>query len=232
MRQQWQAWSSRFAALAQREKHLVCAAILALILLGGYNVLIGPVLARTALAEKKIAQSRADLANLGPQVATLQASLNDPDAATRAAIKQSRQQLADLDAELGGFDKQLVAPDKMTPLLQALMTGHRGLELVSLKTLPPSPIIAMAPAKDESKPGDKTKAVVASSTDSGNIYKHGIEIRLAGNYQDLLAYVSEVEHSPQHLLLGRMVLAVSKYPRVELTLTVYSLSLDRTWLVV
>ena len=212
MKQQWQVWSIRFAALAQREKHLVCAAVMALILLGGYNVLIGPVLART--------------------VATLQASLNDPDAATRAAIKRSRQQLADLDRELGGFDKQLVAPDKMTPLLQALMTGHRGLELVSLKTLPPSPIIAMSPAKEEAKPGDKTKPAVAPAPDSGNIYKHGIEIRLAGSYQDLLAYVSEVEHSPQHLLLGRMVLAVSKYPRVELTLTVYSLSLDRTWLVV
>jgi MSHA biogenesis protein MshJ len=66
----------------------------------------------------------------------------------------------------------------------------------------------------------------------GNIHKHGIEIRMAGNYLDLLAYVADLESLPQKLLWGNMALTVTAYPRSELTLTVYTLSLDPTWLVV
>ncbi len=66
----------------------------------------------------------------------------------------------------------------------------------------------------------------------GNIYKHGIEIKLAGGYGDLLAYVADLEASPQKLLWGGMRLTVKQFPVSELTLTVYTLSLDSIWLVV
>ncbi|MDO9244269.1 MAG: hypothetical protein Q7U32_10740, partial [Rhodocyclaceae bacterium] len=81
------------------------------------------------------------------------------------------------------------------------------------------------------KEGEKPGATTASMP-GGNIYKHGIEIKLAGNYQDLLAYVNELEASPQKLLWGNLRLAVKKHPVSELTLIVYTLSLDSIWLVV
>ena len=48
----------------------------------------------------------------------------------------------------------------------------------------------------------------------------------------LVAYVAELENSPQKLLWGGIRLAAREYPVSELTLTVYTLSLDSTWLVV
>ena len=65
-----------------------------------------------------------------------------------------------------------------------------------------------------------------------NIYRHGLEVRLAGSYADLLDYVAELERTPQRLLWGGMMLSVTTYPRSELTLTVYTLSRDRDWLAV
>jgi MSHA biogenesis protein MshJ len=229
MKEQWKALSVRFAALKAREKYLVCTAVLVLILFGGYNMWIAPALARKAVAEKEIAQYKADMTTLGAQVAALQAQLKDPDAASRAAIAESRQRLADLDRQLSGFSKEIVPPEKMALLLQTLLSRHRGLELVSLRTLVPLPLIPAQADKAGAKPGEPGKA---AAPDSGNIYKHGIEIKVAGDYQDLLNYLGEMESSSQRLLLGKMNLVVTKHPRVELTLTVYSLSLDRTWLVI
>ncbi|CAG4885202.1 MSHA biogenesis protein MshJ [Georgfuchsia toluolica] len=229
MMEQWKTLSARFAALQLREKYLIGAAALVVILLGGYNVWIDPALIRKAAAEKQIAQYRADMTTLGAQVAAMQAQLKDPDAASRAAIAESRQHLAELDRQLSGLGKELVPSEKMALLLQALLSRHRGLELVSLHTLPPLPIIPAQADKASVKPGDPAKA---AASEPGNIYKHGIEIKLAGGYQDLLNYLGEMESSPQRLLLGRMNLEVTRYPRVELTVTVYTLSLDRTWLVI
>ena len=229
MMEQWKTLSARFAALQPREKYLVCAAVLAVIMLGGYNIWIDPALTRKAVAEKHIAQYRADMTTLGAQVSAFQMQLKDPDAASRAAIAESRQRLAELDRQLSGFGKELVPPEKMAFLLQTLLSRHRGLELVSLRTLPPLPVIPAQADKAGAKPAEAGKA---AAPDPENIYKHGIEIKLAGSYQDLLNYLGELENSSQRLLLGRMNLEVTKYPRVELTITVYSLSLDRTWLVI
>ncbi len=229
MKAQWKVLSERFAALNQREKYLVSGAVVALIVLGGYNLVIDPALASKAIAAKQVAQYQMDMTNVGAQVAALQAQLKNPDAATHAALTETHDRLANLDRQLRGFDQQLVAPEKMTLVLQELLSSHRGLELVSLRTLAPLSILPPTADASAAKPGEPVKPEAA---DSGNIYKHGIEIKVAGSYQDLVAYVNEIEHSSQHLLLGRIKLSVTKYPRVELTLTVYSLSLDRTWLVV
>jgi MSHA biogenesis protein MshJ len=228
MKAQWKTWSDRFAAMNRREKYLVSGAVIALIVLGGYSLVIDPALVRKAAAEKQITQYRDDITATGAQVAALQAQVKNPDAAMHTELKETRDRLAHLGETIKGYDQQLIAPDQMTLVLQALLSGHRGLQLVNMRTLAPMSILA-SPADSAAKPGDAAKADAA---DAGGIYKHGIEITVAGSYQDLVAYVNEIEHSSQHLLLGRMKLSVARHPRVELTLTVYSLSLDRTWLVV
>jgi MSHA biogenesis protein MshJ len=65
-----------------------------------------------------------------------------------------------------------------------------------------------------------------------NIWRHGLEVRVAGSYADLLAYVVELERAPQRLLWGGMALKVTVWPTSELTLTVYTLSRERDWLAV
>jgi MSHA biogenesis protein MshJ len=83
----------------------------------------------------------------------------------------------------------------------------------------------------EGKPAEGKSAVAVMPEAGSNIFKHGIEIKIAGSYNDLLAYVSALEASPQKLLWGGMSLS-SQYPVSELTLTVYSLSLEAIWLAV
>jgi len=57
-----------------------------------------------------------------------------------------------------------------------------------------------------------------------------VEIRLEGSYGQLLAYLTQLEKLPQRLLWGQLSYRVIDYPRSEMTLTVYTLSPDKTWL--
>jgi len=220
LKQQWQAGAARFAALQQREKVMVISAILVGVLVGGYTLWIEPAELQAASLIKTLEQQQADMAQLSANLVILAKKSGDPDAPNRAALAEVQKQLDETEREIAGFDKLLLAPAQAPALLQALLGKHRGLSLVSLTTLPPQPLIGTA-AKSDARP-----------VPTGNIFKHGIEIRMTGSYHDLLSYVNELENAPQKLLWGAMTLVVQKYPVSELTLTIYTLSLEPAWLVV
>lgn len=223
-RTRWQKLAARYGALQLRERRLVAGALLFVIVFGGYLFWIEPALRQRASLDKALAQQQDEQAQLAGQLAALEARSGDPDAPQRAVLTQLQ---ADLDAavrDIRDFDRLLVTPAQVPGLLQTLLARHRGLVLVSLTTLPPQPLVTPPAAKEEGK--------APSAAPGAGIYKHGIEIRIAGSYHDLLAYVGELERGPQKLLHGPLRLAVQKYPVSELTLTVYTLSLEATWLVV
>lgn len=219
----WKALASRYATLNTRERGMVAAAILLAVGMGGYSIWVDPSRARASVLRQQVAQQQQEAATLTTQLAQLKSSLIDPDAATKAALAEIKAQLTAQDSERMAFDRVLVPSHRVSQLLQSLLARHRGLELVGMRTLEPVPLIERPRAAD-------AKAAVA--TEGGNIFKHGIEIRVAGSYADLLSYVAELERSPHKLLWHKMSLAAKEYPRSELTLTVYTLSLDSAWLVV
>jgi MSHA biogenesis protein MshJ len=117
----------------------------------------------------------------------------------------------------------------MPALLEDMIGRKSGLRLLSLKTLPVAPLLekkAGGEEKDGAKASDDRKSA------SVGLYKHGVEIKLEGSYQELAEYLARLEKSGQKLLWSSVSLSAEKHPRVVLTLTVYTLSLDRAWLIV
>ena len=227
MKARLQALSAKFAALQTREKQMVAAAALLVVGMGGYTVGVEPAQQRAAALQKQIAKQKVEMQTLQAQVVGLGLQIKDPDAANRSALAAVREKIADADRSLRRYDSKLVPPERVPQLLQSVFARHRGLQLVSLQTLPPAPLLA--PKNEGKLPAD---AKAAPAEKGGNLHKHGLEIKMAGNYLDLLAYVAELEQLPQKLLWGRMTLATTAWPRSELTLTVYTLSLDPTWMIV
>lgn len=224
MKPRWQAVSAKFGALQPREKLLVAAATLFVVGMGGYTLGVEPARARALALKTQLGQQKTETQVLAAQLAGLETQTRDPNAPTRAALAEVAQKLAAADRNLRAYDNTLMPPERVPQLLQSLFSRHRGLQLLSLQTLPPSPLLA--PPSDDRKPS-------APSEQKGrNLHKHGIEIKLAGTYLDLLAYVTELERLPQKILWGRLSLVTAVWPQSELTLTVYTLSLDPTWMVV
>lgn len=234
MKQKWLELAARFDVLARRERGMVAAAVL----LGGgflgYSFLVEPQFIRESTQAKRIAQANTDLAGVEAQLAVIQANLKDPDASNRAALLQGRKDLAVLDTKLRAIENSMVPPDKMQSFLESLLSKNRNLELLALRTLTPTSLIERHEEKKaEGKTDSKTDSLqVAGAMAAPNIYKHGVELRIAGSYNDLLAYLAEIERMPQRIIWNRIKLSAEQYPRNEMTLTVYTLSLDKQWLIV
>lgn len=226
MKQKWQELSARFSALASREKMMVSAAVL----LGGgflgFSFLIEPQMIREANQSKRIVQTKLELDGVEAQLTATQSQKTDPDAANKLALQEARKSMAAIDMRLQGIQDSLVPPDKMQAFLAAILSKNRNLEVLSFRTLPVSTLVDTGEDKKDAK-HDKALAVKGA-----NIFKHGVEIRLAGKYGDIVAYLSEMEAMPQKIIWGRVELTTEEYPRSVLLLTVYTLSLDRKWLVV
>ncbi|MFA7270734.1 MAG: hypothetical protein WC073_15470 [Sterolibacterium sp.] len=230
MKQKWLELAARFDALARRERGMVAAAILFGGGMLGYSSMVEPQLIRQNTQAKRITQATTDLSTIESQLVAIQAKLKDPDASNRATLLQERQELAVLNAKLRSIETSMVPPDKMQTFLESLLSKNRNLELLALRTLTPTSLIER---HEEKKADGKTDAVPAPGAGAApNIYKHGVEIRIAGSYNDLLMYLAEIERMPQRIIWNRVKLSAEQYPRNELTLTVYTLSLDKQWLVV
>ena len=55
---------------------------------------------------------------------------------------------------------------------------------------------------------------------------------MRGSYLDLLRYARALESLPTQMYWGEASLSVERYPDAVLTLTMYTLSLDQTWLTI
>jgi MSHA biogenesis protein MshJ len=62
------------------------------------------------------------------------------------------------------------------------------------------------------------------------MYRHGIELTVAGQYLDLLNYLAAIEKLPVKIFWGGLSIDATQYPRSLLKLTVYTLSPEKKWL--
>lgn len=224
-RQRWQNLAERVDAMSLRERALIfLAAVLALVVL--MNALfIDPLLARQRKLSQEIVQTQVKTSALQAQIQTMTAAQSaDPDAALRARLKQMQQEMAGADSALLDFQSGLVSPQQMPAMLQDILGRNRGLRLVSLKSLPTENLVGSVPA-GTAQSGAQTSAEAA-------VYRHGVELTLEGGYADLLRYLMEMEASPYRMFWGKADLSADSYPKATLTLTLYTLSLDKAWLTI
>lgn len=233
---QWSKIETRYDALVLRERWLVAAAVLGGIVLISATQVIEPALKRAKLAERSLIDQRTLLATLQSQVAVLQSPNQNPDVAARAELADLKNQLAVLGGRLVAMENSLVPPQRMAGLLETLVGRGKGLRLLSLRTLPVAPVLDKPAAKIPSTlpPGDRAADVTQRTPpdSAAGLYKHGVEIRLEGSYLDLAEYLARLERSQVKLMWSQVSLSADKHPRLVLTLTVFTLSLDRTWLTV
>ena len=219
MKTLWDAWLQRFDALAGRERRLIGVALLGGIVLLGWSLGFDPALTRLRVAERGLADLAVQRPALQAQMAALQAPGLQPETQARAELQGLQQELARLNERFVALESTLVPPQRIPALLEEMIGRRSGLRLVSLRTLPVKLVL-------EPKGGAGAPAAGAA------LYKHGVELRLEGDYAALADYLARLENNGQKLLWERVALSAEQHPRLVLTLTVYTLSLERTWLIV
>lgn len=231
MKQQWQRLAAKLDARNQRERALIFVMVL-VIFASLLNALwLDPLLARKKKATQEIAAQQEQLQVLHGQIqAITSGGLPDPDAPTRVRLAGLEQKLAQSQSALQEMQHSLVPPGRMARLLEDVLTQNRNLKLVSLRTLPVSGVLDM-PASTPAQPAAGQVKTEAEPKQLGPaIYKHGVEIAVSGNYAELTQYLDTLENLPWRMFWGKAEMRVEEYPRVTLTITLYTLSMDKTWL--
>ena len=189
---------------------------LAAILMLGFTLLDSS-LAKHKLLNKQLSQVRTEAALAQAQVVELSRQLSqDPDAAARERIRDVGEELADIDDELKEVHRGLVSPEGMARVLEDILTRNRPSLLETLNIAAVSTLTGAEP----------------SAEDRAGVYRHGVELTLEGSYLDLLDYVSRLERLPWQMFWARADMDATAYPRVRLTVVLYTLSLDKKWMVV
>jgi MSHA biogenesis protein MshJ len=147
------------------------------------------------------------------------------DTPSKVRLRSLSEQSAQMRTALQDTQKGMIPPDRMASLLEGILKQQGKLMLVSLKSLPATNLIA--PIVDAAKPADKTND---GKSGGGSIYTHGMQITVRGSYLDMMTYLAGLEASPWHLFWSKVQFNTADYPESTLTLTLYTLSLDKAWL--
>jgi MSHA biogenesis protein MshJ len=227
MKRYWERVRSAVDDMSLRERAMifVAAAFVAISLM---NVaLLDPLLTRQKILSAQVVQQQEKMKELQAQMENLlQAKRDDEHSPLRDRMAQLKQQLQEQDNYLQSRRDRLIAPDKMADLLRQVLNKNGSLKLVELKTLPVSLLIEKPKGTAENPPEGQKQP------DQKQIFKHGVRITVRGGYLDMMRYVTALEKMPSQMFWGEAILNVDKYPDAMFTLTLYTLSLDKTWLAV
>jgi MSHA biogenesis protein MshJ len=229
VKQHWERIVERIDALSLRERGLVFFSLALVVLALLYSALLRPVMEQQRIVTRSLSQQESQIRVANQQLGTMIiARREDPDAAARRRLDELKRRIAETQQALAQRQSTLITADRMAGLLEDLVARNRNLELVDLKSLPPTRIGTGAAAAAGAKPA----AAVPAGAGEQAFFRHGVEVTVQGGYFDLLEYVRQLERLPTQLLWGRVDLSVGQYPKVTMKLTLYTLSLDRAWLVV
>lgn len=233
MKERWQQLSGKFNAMTLRERAAVLAGlIIVTVALFQFFVLDPQQLQKRRLTQQiNDARTSIKAAENALKTQEIQA---DPEAVKRAYLEALRKQVAEIDKNMQGLQKGLVPPDQMAKLLEGMLARNRGLQLVSMHKLPVrrfESAAQTAAAKPEASKAQGSKPGITISPER-NIYQHSFELTVQGSYADLHDYLARLEKLPWHMFWGKISLDAGQSPKLTLTLTVHTLSLNKAWLIV
>ncbi|MBT7951475.1 MAG: hypothetical protein HN764_07615 [Gammaproteobacteria bacterium] len=155
---------------------------------------------------------------------------DDPDKADKEKLQSLKSELVAVEKQLQETTKQLIAPGDMARMLEKVLLEVKGLELVEVKGLGGVPIIKPKPvqAAVEDTNQDTVKPKPVGVID--NAYKHGLKIVFEGDYMSTLAYVQALESLGYGFFWENLELNVMEYPDSTVSITVFTLSLDKNWI--
>jgi MSHA biogenesis protein MshJ len=209
-------------ALTPRERVILFVLTLAGVWLLIDTALLAPQAKARKAEQQKIAQAQLRITE-AEQLLTLRAAQPAPDRDVRQRLESARGMLDARLRSTAQIQARMIAPQDQARVLQGLLGEFPGLRLRSLDTLPAEPL----GLPDAGPPGTATSPPAPAA-----LYKHGVKLTVVGGYAALTRYMEKLEKLPVGFYWARAELDAGEHPEISLTLILYTLSLEPTWLTV
>lgn len=138
-----------------------------------------------------------------------------------AGVNQDKtQRLAQLELALEAVEErlrlktiELIDPDKMFQLMTRLVYRESRLKLLSLKRREVKPALAPSEEKQE----------------EAAIYRHVLEVKFSGKFQDILKYMQTLENLDWKLIWDEIEIITDEYPLITVQVVISTLSTRKEW---
>ena len=206
----------RIDDLSLQERVLLLAAVLAVFVFAWQRWLMQPLDAERSGISRELANRHEQIAALDAQSAQIvERSQQDPDADTRARIADIRSRLQAAEQEFAVKTADLIEPRMMATVLETVLEKFERLEFVGVESLAPEPLIEAKEGEAAAPPG---------------AFRHGMRIRFAGSYLNMLAYLEALEALPYGFFWESVDYEVGEFPDGEGSVVVYTLSQYSDWI--
>lgn len=221
MSKQWQEYSDNFLKLTTREQYLIFITGLIAISFITFYLFIDTKIVENRKSVQQILRLQSSNQSLKISTMDMQAALQrDPNEDIRNKIAQYEAKLAKIDEKLLTLTSDLISPVQMRYALLDLLKLKKGVSLLSFELLGAQPLLSNE-LSEESLPKEKVESVELPV--GLNLYRHGIKLKLSGNYFDLQNYLSQLEKLSWKFFWQDFNFKLTEYPKSELEIEMYTL---------
>lgn len=225
---QWQVYSEKFSNTSNREKYLIIATGLVGIIFVLYSLFIDAPMQRISQLNKQIVQTEQSNQNNIDSIAMFEQALSeDPNLALKRELVQYQTKLGEIDEKLLRLTSDLIDPIQMRHALIKLLKLQKGVKMLYFEVLPAVPVTKpKATAEQVSTSQDDNADISKNDEDAGQLrlYRHGIKIKLQGQYFQLREYLQQLEGLSWKFFWQEFDYQLKEYPVSELEVEIYSLS--------
>ncbi len=210
--------AARFDAMTLRERALISAALLGILLMIWNVLLLGPLNTREQALQSELDEISVNMKS----TADAMEQAMEPRNTALAQLKLVQAELADVDQQLSTTIAGMISPQHMAEVIRDVLHQQQGLTLISLRNQPVTPLIFSATPQSTN--------VTPISTGKNGPYVHPLQVVVEGSYMDIVAYLKALETMKWHVYWNRLELQTKHYPTNRVQIDMSTLSLDETWL--
>jgi MSHA biogenesis protein MshJ len=222
-----------FESLSKREQWLTGITAVVAVLVLWHTFLYSSWNMQNTEYETQIGSLKQRIDSLNTGIRALKISLQqDPDKETRDRIAALGRQIEEQGQLLRASSSDLISPREMAHVLEDVLKENRDLSLLRIQSGKSIPVYEEG---TEPEPENKKSAAKSADEDSEEslgplAYMHPLTIEFQGSFDQTLAYLQAVEGLQWRLFWKGIQLQTDEYPRANIRLQVYTLSLEDGWI--
>ena len=228
----WESLVARIDGLTLRERGFVMAGMLAVTYFLWVGLVAQPMEKKQRELNANQERVTAEITGLNAQAqAMLQQSKDDPNTIHRAELESLKTELKALNSDLAGTTDHLVPPGQMAKVLEAVLQGTNGLQLQQVTSLGSSPLVPESTTPEaKAKAADSDTEEQETEAPARKVYKHGIKLVLQGSFFSVLDFLRKLEQLDWKFFWDGVEFRVVDYPDATVEITVFTISLEPTWI--
>jgi MSHA biogenesis protein MshJ len=234
----WRDYSAKYLKITQREQVLMLATGIIAITFILFNFVIEPQIIHLKNVNQKISQTQLAITiNTNAITALERRLLEDPNDVLKKQSAYYEQKISKVDKEILALTSDLIDPIQMRHALMALLKLQKGVVLLSFELLGTEPLIPPQRVEEitiksekKAKPTQVTQSSSVSTSAEIGLYKHGVKIKLKGNYFPLRDYLQQLEGLQWKFFWNEFHYKIVEYPQSELEIEIFSLSTQEEFL--